>query len=312
MYVRMTGRAIINIHTANAEGAIGNYVSLSKAFIARRLPNGGLEYFEEPVISGNMLKHWHAVETINILKSLNYDKLCEYCKRYVMYRSPLKFDDEFEYIRNCAIEDLHGFLSTEANIRRESLVRFSFMVPVEDLESKYVAITHNRVGITKKGKIDDDIMMVFKREYATGLYGFSVSLDLSYVGRSQSDPSKVLNLNERRVRAKAALQALANVLTGNFGASRVRAEPIIKVIELIAVASNKPIPNLIHGFYKDYVNDSKSLLESLRKMEHVGKDLKIYVLGDEVAKTLGDLAIKCRDIVDLISKLIEDVDRWLT
>ena len=54
MYVRITGRALINIHTANAEGAVGNYISLSKMFIIRRLSNGKLDYFEEPVISGNI------------------------------------------------------------------------------------------------------------------------------------------------------------------------------------------------------------------------------------------------------------------
>ncbi len=311
MYVRITGRALINIHTANAEGAVGNYISLSKMFIIRRLSNGKLDYFEEPVISGNMLKHWHAVETINILKSMNHDKLCEYCKRYVMYRSPLKLNDEFEYIEKCAIEDIHGFLATEANIRRESIVRFSFMVPVEDFESKYAAVTHNRVGITKEGKIDKDIMMVFKREHATGVYGLSISMDLNYVGRSQSNPDKVLkDNNERKLRARAALLALANILSGNFGASRVRAEPAIKIIELIAISSKDPVPNLTHGFYKDYIKDNKSKIESLRKLNF--KDLKVYVIGERVAEEFGDLAIECEDVVDLISKLIGDIEVWLT
>ncbi|RLG84981.1 MAG: type I-A CRISPR-associated protein Cas7/Csa2 [Thermoprotei archaeon] len=312
MYVRLSGRALINIHTANAEGAIGNYISLSKMFVVRRLPNGGLDYFEEPVISGNMLKHWHAVETVNILKSMNYGKICEYCRRYVMYRSPLKYNDEFDYIKNCAIEDLHGFLSTETNIRRESVVRFSFMVPVEDLKSKYMAITHNRVGVTKEGKIDESLMMVFKREHATGLYGFSISLDLAYVGKSQSDPSKALDIDERKLRAKAALQALANLLTGSFGASRVRAEPIIKITELVCVASKKPVPNLTHGFYKDYIEDSKSRIESLRSIGFTGESVRVYVIGDRVTQAFGELGIRCDNVIELVGKLMGDVEKWFT
>ncbi|MEM2168007.1 MAG: type I-A CRISPR-associated protein Cas7/Csa2, partial [Candidatus Bathyarchaeia archaeon] len=60
VYVRVTGRALINIHSANAEGAVGNYMALSKMFIIRE-KGGGYEVSEEPVISGNMIKHWHAV-----------------------------------------------------------------------------------------------------------------------------------------------------------------------------------------------------------------------------------------------------------
>ncbi len=308
MYIRITGRAILNIHTANAEGAVGNYISLSKAYVIRRTENG-FEYFEEPVISGNMLKHWHAVETVNILKSEGYDKLCEYCKRYVMFRSPLSYNDEFEYISKCAIEDIHGFLATSTNIRRESIIRFSFMIPVEDVTSKYVAVTHNRIGITEKGKIDENVMMVFKREYATGIYGFSVSMDIDYIGRSQSNPGKVLNINERKVRAKAAIRALSNILSGNFGASRARAEPIIRVVELIALVSKTPIPNPTHAYYYDYIESNKSKVEILKK---VYSDFKVYVIGDRIENEFDTLAIKCKDIVELAEKLVGDVELWLT
>ena len=312
VFIRISGR---NIHTANAEGAIGNYISLSKMFVLRRLPDGRIDYFEEPVISGNMIKHWHAIETINILLSMGYDKICEYCRRYIMYRSPLSFTDEFDYIKNCAIEDLHGFLSTETNIRRESIVKFSFMIPVEDIPSKYTAITHNRVGVTKEGKIDENVMMVFKREYASGLYGFSSTLDLEFVGRSQSDPTKVLPIEDRRIRAKAAISALANVLSGVFGASRARAIPVINTIELICLVSKKPAPNLVHGYYMDYLRDNALRIISMEETKLVDKDdYKVFIVGEKVSKTFreaGAKAIDCKDLVEALNKVAEVVDSWL-
>jgi len=315
VFIRISGRALINIHTANAEGAIGNYISLSKMYILRRLSDGKIDYFEEPVISGNMIKHWHAIETINLLLSMGYDKICEYCRRYIMYRSPLSFTDEFDYIKNCAIEDLHGFLSTETNIKRESIVKFSFMIPVEDVPSKYAAITHNRVGATKEGKIDEDIMMVYKREYASGLYGFSSILDLEYVGKSQSDPTKVLPIKDRRIRAKASITALANVFSGTFGACRARAIPVVKTIELIALISKKPIPNLVHGYYMDYLRDNALRIISMEETEIVSNDdYKVFIVGEnpsDIFKEVGVKAIFCRDLVEALNKIAEVADTWL-
>ena len=316
VYLRLSGRLLINIHTGNAEGAVGNYISLSKMYILRRLPDGKLDFFEEPVISGNMIKHWHAIETINILKSMNYSKICEYCSRYVMYRSPFNYDNEAKFIENCAIEDLHGFLAPEVGVRRESIVRFSFLVPVEDMSSKYAAIVHNRVGITKEGAIDENVMMVFKREYASGLYGFSCALDLSYVGKCQSDPDKVvLDKNDRKIRVKAAILALANILTGNFGASRTRAMPIVKVTELIGVISKKPIPNLTNGYYVDYIDENIARLKSFTAFGFINEnDYKIFVIGDHIVKKFESAGItisKYKDVVNAMKDIAEVAEEWL-
>ena len=53
VYVRVTGRAVINVHTANAEGAVGNYMGLAKMFLIRRTSDG-YSITEDVVISGNM------------------------------------------------------------------------------------------------------------------------------------------------------------------------------------------------------------------------------------------------------------------
>ena len=284
VYVRVSGRAIINIHSANAEGAVGNYMGLAKMFLVRRTSEG-YSVTEDVVISGNMLKHWHAVRFVEKLKENGYDKLCDYCKRFVMYRSTMRYSDEFDFVKACAIEDLHGFLQPQKQVRRESLVKFSFALPVEELKAEYSAVTHNRVVTTSEGRIpeEEQAMMVFKREYASGLYGFQCIYDIEYTGRSQSDPGKVLNVDERKIRAKAALLALGNVFSGIFGASSSRALPIIKVTEAISVVSKKPISNLTHGFFKDYIEDSINRIHAILSSKTISSnEIKVYVVGKKV------------------------------
>lgn len=316
VYLRITGRAIVNVHTANCEGAVGNYMSLSKMYVVRRV-NGRVEVDEENVISGNMLKHWHAVAYVERLKAENYTKMCELCKRHVMYRSSLKLNDEFDYLEKCAVEDLHGFLDPDVQIRRESIARFSFMAPIEELPSHRSAVTHNRVVTDTSGKISGE-MMIMKREYASGIYGFACTFDLDYVGRSQSDPSKVLNATDRKIRSKCAVLALMDVFSGKMGAAQARALPIIKVSEMLAVISKKPFPNLTHGFFQDYVEDSVDIINAVLQAGLAKADeVKVFCVGDRVSSTVEqrvsqkDVIVKCANVADAIAKIAEVVEKWL-
>jgi len=321
VYLRVTGRALVNAHTANAQGAVGNYMSLSKMFIVRRV-GGGYEISEEPVISGNMLKHWHAVNMVDLLKSAGYSKICEYCSRHVMYRSPDKSKrDEGEFIAGCAIEDVHGFLQPDNQVRRDSLMKFSFMLPVEELRAEYEAVTHNRVVIEETGKISSQEreMMVFKREHASGVYGFLISGDLAYIGRplgSPDDTEKWLPLEDRRVRAEAAVLALVNLLSGRFGAAASRAAPVMRLSEIILAISRQPIPNLVHGFYYDYAEESGKILQAVLN-SGIAKDLKVYVSGEKPSKlvevkVLSNVVESVDSPMDALSRCLEDVRKWLS
>jgi len=320
VYIRVTGRALVNIHSANAEGAVGNYMALSKIFIVRR-KEGGYDVSEEPVISGNMIKHWHAVIMTELLKSWGYNNICDNCKRHVMYRSILNKNNEFEYIKTCAIEDLHGFLDTQTNVRRESIVKFSFMIPVEEQRSEYSSITHNRVVVNEEGKIpkEEQAMMVMKREHASGVYGFLCSMDLAFAGVSLANPNEKLPLDERKIRAKASIAALMGLLSGYFGAAQARALPIIKVIELICIASKKPIPNAIHGFYKDYAEETASIVKvSFDKALVMPDEIRVVAMGEKPVMAFKEKNIKIEEVKieevkamsDAITKIIEVSDNW--
>lgn len=319
VFVRVTGRAIVNLHSANAEGSVGNYMPLSKMFIVRRGKNGDYDIIEDVVISGNMMKHWHAIRTVERLKEAGNSTLCDSCSRFIMYRSTMEYDDEFEFVKNCAIEDLHGFLQPNKQVRRESIVKFAFMIPVEEIRAEYAAVTHNRVVTSETGKIpgEEQAMMVFKREYASGVYGFSCLMDLAYVGRSLSDPensNKILPASERKLRAKSSILALADVLTGQFGASSSRAVPIIQTTELICAVAKQPLPNLIHGFFRDYAEESCKMLKAVLDSKLV-KDLNVFIVGDRITEAFSELPSNIVNIassfVEAIAKAAEVVEKWL-
>jgi len=329
VYIRVTGRSLVNIHSANAEGAVGNYMALSKMFIVRRA-EGGYDISEEPVISGNMIKHWHVIATVETLKSWGYESLCSECKRHVMFRSVLGrrvgCKDEFDYLQRCAIEDLHGFLDTHTNIRRESIIKFAFMIPIEELRAEYTSITHNRVVTMPQGNVPtrdearefygvEEAMGVMKREHASGLYGFLCSMDLAFVGISQANPEKKLSLDERKIRAKAATAALIELLSGHFGAAQARALPIIKVTELVCIASKKPIPNAVHGFYKDYAEETANVIKvTLSQSLAMPNEIKVVVVGEKPTmafKKEGIEAEEAKTASEAIAKIMEVSDKWL-
>lgn len=328
VYVRVAGRVLINVHSANAEGAVGNYMALSKMFVVRR-KGQGYEVSEEPVISGNMLKHWHAVSMVEILKSWGYNKICDNCSRHVMYRSVVNRASEFEYIKECAIEDVHGFLYTPPRqkkggepiergegIRRESLVKFSFLIPIEDQRAEYSSITFNRVFVDEKGSIprEEQAMMVMKREHASGIYGFLCSMDLAFVGTSLANPKEKISLEDSKIRVKAAISALSYVLSGQFGAAQARSLPIIKTLELICIVARKPIPNAVHGFYMDYAKETSRIIrafidEGMLKAE----DVKITVVG-RIAESFEESGVsheKVETATEALAAIMEVVDKWL-
>ncbi len=309
-YVRVTGRAIVNLHSANAEGAVGNYMALSKMYVVRRTgdPNRPYDISEDVVISGNMLKHWHAIKTVERLMEVNYDKLCDFCRRFMMFRSPDKtVTSEEEFLKRCAIEDLHGFLQPDQQIRRESIVKFAFMLPVEDLRAEYAAVTHNRVVLEPTGRIQaQEAMMVFKREYASGVYGFACTLDLAYVGVPLANPVEpVIGLEDRRKRAKAAMLALADLLTGRFGAASSRALPVMRTTEVICAVAKQPLPNLVHGFFKDYAEESARVLKAALDSGLV-QDLKVFAAGNRPSEALKVLR---EDVVEAVESPVEAVIR---
>lgn len=221
---------------------------------------------------------------------------------------------EAHFIKYFADADIHGFLAPGMNIRRVSLIKTSFVVPTEDFirevegERLINAVKHNRVDVNENGAIgsseEGTAQMLFSREYATGLYGFSVVLDLGLVGVPQSNIAggSVIDDDERKERIKSALLALIPMLSGYIGANLARSFPLMKVEEFIAVASKDPVPALVHGFYEDYVETSGAIVENARKL---GFDIKAFAYNIEFVEG----AEVVSSVEELVGRLVEMLDK---
>ncbi len=313
VYVRISGRILLNVNALNNVGAAGNYNELSKVAVYARVDDDRLEMFEVPVVSGNMVKHWHFVHYATIL----YNKIPEshwWCRAFEGVRippnEPVKSEED---AIKCPVEDLHGFLHTKSNIKRESLAKFSFMIPVEEVvgEVSITAVTHNRVSRIVEKSSESSAMMVIKQEYTSAPYGFSVLLDLKYLGYAfdVKDRSvrikKVIDDAERVERGKAAVLALLNLLSGVTGAKIARAFPATKVIEVIAAVSDKPIPAPVHGFYRDYIDETVKVYESVKEIFNA--DIEILYFGQrkvEGVKRFDNYTTLFKHLADKVASLL--------
>jgi len=307
MYVRIAGRVEVNAASLNAQGTSGNLIELAKLRVV--VPESGTyRLFEVPTVTGNTIKHWHFVHFVNAYTMLGGQKLCDYCKRGIGYRSPEDKANEESFVKDCAGEDVHGFLQPDNQVRRESLFKASFMLPIEEVESGFDTMTHNRVVIDTEGKVTREGMMIFKRQYSSSIYGFLMSLDLGYIGRLlySQEHRQVIDGDEELKRGKAALVALLPLLAGEVGASRARALPAWRVKELLVAWSENPIPQLTHGRYSDYVATSLDVLAAHSDL----LGINVNVLAYGVDKKLTDSFEKLKESGSGKLVMIEIKDSW--
>lgn len=339
MFVRFAGRLMVNVASLNAQGGAGtNYIEITKVPVVLRNEDE-LVVEEVPAISGNMIKHFHFVNLVDLLRESqhNSEKLSKDDLRYVAYRFREKRNDEInigdekanlknegDILTKFAVADIHGYLAPETQNRRESLVKLSFVIPVEETIKKsfdIAAVTQNRVIIDENGNIvggsaeEGKAMMVFKRQYASALYGFSSTFDAYYTGRPLSNPNTIAvsNTEERKERVKLAILAFVNLLSGRFGANTSRGLPALEVDQLMAVISKNPIPMAKHGFYTDYIGESVKILRDYANTFNVDVDVLIYSKNDiEVAKsTRSDDRVTithCGTYVELLHKVAEKAE----
>ena len=272
MYIGLAIKLVLNMHDLNNE----------RAEEIRRVPiiyvgeDGGWQIFEEAVaISGVMLKHWHFVNSVILGRQENID-FCDYCKRFEAIRVPSNTGgSELELITRCMGEDVHGFLRPEPSLRRESLVRFSWALPLLNKEivetfgmpTVFRVLQHSRnVREIPKGAPDEvrQAQMPYPRSYGDGVYGYVAMLDLQHVGHSFTE-NRDLNSEEKKKRRRVSIQAFVPMLTGAMGGSMARALPVADVLDVFVVSSDKPIPAPVHPIYPRYLESSVALYKGVSK-----------------------------------------------
>jgi CRISPR-associated protein Cst2 len=313
-YIRITGRFTIEVSVLTGSDTIGNYNTHATAKIVISDKNGSYKSYEVPVITGNMLKHWHAVYLAKTYEALGGQQLNELCKKgiglrgYKLEKEKMEYaDSESDAIKDLC-NDIHGFLIPDKQLKRDSLVKFSFGIPILNekvLEnvSRFTTL-HNRVDPVRRENTE---MMIFKQEYSTApLYGFAITMDLAYVmtpiyeiTQNKNQQQEKTDEEEKNRRKKAAVLALLYMFNG-VGSKQARALPIIEVKELLIAVSNVPIPNLVNGAYEDYIDKSLQIIEAFKKI--IGNDrVKLYGYG--IDKKYCN-KIECKDSLDELFDII--------
>lgn len=304
MYVKVAAKMLINLHDLNNERP----TDIRRVYI---IDDSGKSQ-EVTAVSGLMLKHYHFIFAKQLLEIWwKEKKLCEYCARGEAYRIPKEdpllneiiskyvVEDkekkkkrlnkppiqiggelEEEAIKRCAFEDMHGLLFPHdlVPIRRESPIKFSWLLPVIGTETPVVTATHTRVA--KVAAPEEQQQMIFYKQYSSGIYGMTASIDLASIGRSHITGKRVLSDDEYKLRIKGALLAFIPLLGGEFGANLTRALPHVKPLELlVAYSETFPIPTPISPIYVNYASLS---LDIYRKLANLTKN-KIKVSGVNIS-----------------------------
>ncbi len=295
MYVGVTVKTLLNMHDLNNERA----EEIRRVPIIYRRKDSKWEIFEEAVaISGLMVKRWHFANMVELGDKNNF---CRLCRNLEAIRIPSEKGrtarSEIAIIEECAGEDIHGFLRADPMLRRESLIKFSWMLPLlnEDIVETFglptpfrvVQHTRNIREITDKAAERMNVskeelsrwQMPYPRSYAAGLYGFVSLLDLEHVGYSFTDQSTIKDPLKRANRRRIAIQAYIPLITGACGASLARALPVADLLEIITVFSNRPIPAPIHPLYPEYVEENAKLYQSVS--DAMQSNITMYVWSKE-------------------------------
>jgi CRISPR-associated protein Cas7/Csa2 subtype I-A len=336
MQFALTVKLLMNMHDLNNE----------RAEEIRRIPlvystKDGFKLVEEAVaVSGVMLKHWHAAYLSERAKSLGIN-LCPLCRRGEAIRLPpvdiltksrkevqewLKVrEEEFEryvetigkgseeeIVKMCIGEDVHGFLRTQPPLRRESLIKFSWLLPIciGDMPTQFRVVQHTRNIREIPEELPRELkqmQMPYPRSYADGIFGFTSVANLDNVGVSFSSGKNALDDNDKKKRMRALIEAFIPMLTGACGASLARALPATKPLEVTVIVSKEArvsFPAPVHPMYEEYFDLNKGIFESFSKVFNVDVTMYAYGIGKSERKDKFTIEI-VENPVEAFSKAID-------
>jgi CRISPR-associated protein Cst2 len=288
----------LNVHDLNNEAVAGNVTDIR---IMEFLDENG-NRIESPAVSGRMLKHWHYEGMRHLILNGQYslNKLCAGCKvgepirpaslsgEKLQQIKPNKLQDEEQFVKNCVICDIHGYLiaqeakgkgeeeesetSTEKGkqkippLRRSSRVMFSWLMPVLGYDTAQKQVIHTRVSQQESvAEGEGAAQMIFNKSYASGIYAFVSTLDVDRIGLVEinlGNPNPyAIDDNERKNRIKVAIEAYRLMISGQIGSSLSHALPHQNPIEvLVAYSETGPLPFPASPMYSDYLEKTIGLM----------------------------------------------------
>lgn len=270
----------LNVHDLNNETGAGNVTDIR---IMEFLDEEG-KRIEAPAVSGRMLKHWHFEGMRNLILNGNYSSvpLCDGCRVGEPIRPAIRKDstivqvgkDENDAISNCAICDIHGYLIAQnaegttkgISSRRTSRAMFSWLMPVLGYETAQMQVIHTRVSQQEAiAERQGPSQMIFNKSYASGIYAFVSALDIERIGLVElqlgTNEPYAVDVENRKQRIKAAIEAYRLMLSGQIGASLSHSLPHQNPLELfVALSETNPLPFPVSPMYPDYLEKTIGLM----------------------------------------------------
>jgi CRISPR-associated protein Cst2 len=279
-FVTFAVKTQLNVHDLNNETGAGNVTDIR---LMEFLDEGGNKV-EAPAVSGRMLKHWHYEAMRQLInQGGNNISLCSGCR----IGEPIKPAEirngnlvqiarpERDSVSACSSCDIHGYLIAQGaqqegeggvSARRASRVMFSWLMPVIRNEFSSKQVIHTRVSQQQAiAEGEGAAQMIFNKSYASGVYAFVSALDIERLGLVELELGNnnpyAIDEDQRKARAKLAVEAYRYLISGQLGASLSHAIPHSNPIEVLVVYSEKgPLPFPVSPMYSDYVGKTKGLM----------------------------------------------------
>ena len=233
-------------------------------------------------------------------------------KEFNEYVKIIRDGNEDDIIKMCVGEDVHGFLRTRPPLRRESLIKFSWLLPIYigDMPTPFRVVQHTRNIREIPEELPEEfkqMQMPYPRSYADGIFGFTSVANLDNIGVSFSSGKNVLDDENKKKRVRALIEAFIPMLTGACGASLARALPAAKPLEVTVIVSKEAkvsFPAPVHPMYEEYFDLNKGIFESFSKVFNV--DVTMYAYGIDKSERKNKFAIEIvGNPVEAFSKAID-------
>ena len=273
-----------NVEALNMSETVGNVTR------HRRVPvivseKDGFRLIYVPAISGESLAHAYQVNLVEVAKVLYDGKppvdpwslrgefvkftdrahLTDTLKSVISSKKSTE-EKQHEFEKTAIVEsivaDIGGFLYAEnPPVRRTSVFQVGYAIPVEEfIEATAIeAQVHTRQAVVGlEAEAERQAQMLYYVEVASAIYGVTFNIDLDGIGRtSMVRVEQVVNEEERKKRIKVAIGALALTLgEALFGAKKSRFNPVLEVLDAVAVISHPLGFTITPPQKKDYIKDT--------------------------------------------------------
>jgi CRISPR-associated protein Cst2 len=296
-------RVVMDMHALNNEGNESNRLMTRQVGIVTPVQGedgaNGYERFTVNAISGDMNKHIFADAFRNIALDLGLP-VCPACQALDPARM-MGNDDFQEYmgtkpavqdvidrLLTCAVDDVCGIMITGAggtSIKRKSAVEFGWTVGLPEITEveEFIHARHAIMRLTRT-RVDRDAdeaarqeaaeerqrnigQMVFNRPASSGVYAFVAHLDVAAVGFNDASQMYPAHVQDRELRLRAAVMALAQTVLHPKGALTSTQLPhVVDVEGFVSTSSSAAAAPLISPLADGFIDQGYDIAQLINRL----------------------------------------------